>query len=174
MKETQKIEETGTLCSVSWNSRVCWKCLTAQYLFSYLLRPGVMSVGSFRPRPTSCGGILTGVHLHYLPVYILVKMYRTWATHLPGLKEQVMPIEPACQTFRMVVKYFRGKAKTSTVQRRQYPMTATYAFTDYRSQGQTIPYVIVDIASPPTGGLNLFNLYVMLSCSSGRESICLL
>jgi ATP-dependent exoDNAse (exonuclease V) alpha subunit len=53
-------------------------------------------------------------------------------------------------------------------------MTAAYAFTDYRSQGQTIPYVIVDIATPPTGGLDLFNLYVALSRSSGRSSIRLL
>ena len=53
-------------------------------------------------------------------------------------------------------------------------MTPAYAFTDYRAQGQTIPYVIVDIATPPTGGLNLFNLYVALSCSSGRSSIGLL
>ena len=53
-------------------------------------------------------------------------------------------------------------------------MTAAYAFTDYRSQGQTIPYVIVDIGSPPTGTLSLFNLYVALSRSSGRDSIRLL
>ncbi|KIM70349.1 hypothetical protein SCLCIDRAFT_36977, partial [Scleroderma citrinum Foug A] len=46
-----------------------------------------------------------------------------------------------------------------------------YAFTDYRSQGQTIPYVIVDIANPPTGGLSLFNLYVALSRSSGMSTI---
>ncbi|KAJ7130996.1 hypothetical protein C8R44DRAFT_698999 [Mycena epipterygia] len=44
----------------------------------------------------------------------------------------------------------------------------------YRSQGQTIPYVLVDIATPPTGGLSLFNLYVALSRSSGRETIRLL
>ncbi|KAI6031186.1 hypothetical protein BKA83DRAFT_4044971, partial [Pisolithus microcarpus] len=36
------------------------------------------------------------------------------------------------------------------------------AFTDYRSQGQTLQSVIVDIATPPSGGLNLFNLYVAL------------
>ncbi|KIJ11326.1 hypothetical protein PAXINDRAFT_84687 [Paxillus involutus ATCC 200175] len=42
-------------------------------------------------------------------------------------------------------------------------MTATYAFTDYHSQGQTIPHVLVDITSPPSGVLNLFNLYVALS-----------
>ncbi len=53
-------------------------------------------------------------------------------------------------------------------------MTACYAFTDYRSQGQTIPFVIVDIASPPTGTLTLFNLYVALSRSSGRDTIRLL
>ena len=41
-------------------------------------------------------------------------------------------------------------------------MTAAYTFTDYWSQGQMIPYVIVDIGSPPTGTLSLFNLYVAL------------
>ena len=61
-----------------------------------------------------------------------------------------------------------------TVQRRQLPLTAAYAFTDYRSQGQTILYVLVDIASPPSGSLSLFNLYVALSRSSGRETIRLL
>ncbi|KAJ7766932.1 hypothetical protein B0H14DRAFT_2969347 [Mycena olivaceomarginata] len=53
-------------------------------------------------------------------------------------------------------------------------MTGAYAFTDYRSQGQMIPYVLVDIASPPSGTSSLFNLYVALSRSSGRESIRLL
>ena len=60
------------------------------------------------------------------------------------------------------------------VWRKQYPITAAYAFTDYCSQGQTLPYVIVDIAKPPTGGLTLFNLYVALSWSSGRHTIRLL
>ncbi|KAJ7902837.1 hypothetical protein B0H14DRAFT_2329129, partial [Mycena olivaceomarginata] len=40
--------------------------------------------------------------------------------------------------------------------------------------GQTIPYVLIDIASPPSGTLSLFNLYVALSRNSGRESIRLL
>ena len=47
-------------------------------------------------------------------------------------------------------------------------------FTDYCSQGQNLPYVIVDIAKPPLGGLDLFNLYVALSRSSGHETIWLL
>ncbi|KAI6009235.1 hypothetical protein EDC04DRAFT_2581691 [Pisolithus marmoratus] len=53
-------------------------------------------------------------------------------------------------------------------------MTTAYAFTDYCTQGQTIPYVIVNIAKPPMGALNLFNLYVALSRSSGHDTIRLL
>ena len=48
------------------------------------------------------------------------------------------------------------------------------AFTDYRSQGQTIQNAIIDIASPPTGTLTPFNIYVALSRSWGREGIHLL
>ncbi|KAI5994164.1 hypothetical protein EDD15DRAFT_2107169, partial [Pisolithus albus] len=48
-------------------------------------------------------------------------------------------------------------------------MTAAYAFTDYRSQGQTLPSVLIDIATPPSGGLNLFNLYVALSRNDRLE-----
>ncbi|KAL4076394.1 hypothetical protein J3A83DRAFT_4050966, partial [Scleroderma citrinum] len=41
-------------------------------------------------------------------------------------------------------------------------LPATYAFTDSWSQGQTLQHIITNIASPPTGGLSLFNLYVTL------------
>ncbi|KIM52047.1 hypothetical protein SCLCIDRAFT_142057 [Scleroderma citrinum Foug A] len=50
-------------------------------------------------------------------------------------------------------------------------MTAAYAFTDYRSQGQMIPYVFVDIATPPTRGLNLFNLYKLFQTTHRPELI---
>ncbi|KAF8208194.1 hypothetical protein K438DRAFT_1713021 [Mycena galopus ATCC 62051] len=49
-------------------------------------------------------------------------------------------------------------------------MTGAYTFTDYRSQGRTLPYVFLYIATLPsgcqpnhTGGLSLFNLYVAFS-----------
>ncbi|KIK29693.1 hypothetical protein PISMIDRAFT_88311, partial [Pisolithus microcarpus 441] len=38
------------------------------------------------------------------------------------------------------------------------------------AQGQTIPFVIIDIATPPSGGLSLFNLYVALSRSRVFQS----
>ncbi|KAF8076845.1 hypothetical protein FPV67DRAFT_1472856 [Lyophyllum atratum] len=114
------------------------------------------------------------VDLSYLPLYILVKLHRTRATTLEGLEECVIPVEPATISHRMKMQTHEGKTTQKTVRRRQFPLTAAYAFTDYRSQGQTLPYVLIDIASPPTGTLTLFNLYVALSRSSGRETIRLL
>ncbi|KAJ8586619.1 hypothetical protein M405DRAFT_743303, partial [Rhizopogon salebrosus TDB-379] len=43
-----------------------------------------------------------------------------------------------------------------------------YSFTDYRSQCQTISHTIIDIGTPPTGGLTPFNVYVALSRSHER------
>ena len=114
------------------------------------------------------------VHLKYMPTYTLVKLSRTRVTTLEGLDTSVIPIEPTMTTYRIKIQQRDGKLVQKNVRRCQYPMTAAYAFTDYRSQGQTIPYVIADIGSPPTGTLSLFNLYVALSRSSGRDSIRLL
>ena len=50
----------------------------------------------------------------------------------------------------------------------------TYAFTDYKSQGQTMEYVIVDISKPPTGLLSPFSMYVALSRSRGQKTIQIL
>src|SRR6266542_5574569 len=47
-------------------------------------------------------------------------------------------------------------------------------FTDYKSQGQTIEYIIIDIRRPPTGSLSPFSVYVALLRSRGRETIRLL
>ena len=107
--------------------------------------------------------------LKHLPCCVLVKLNRTRAARLDGLDDSVVPIFPAKSSMQITL----GR-KMKTVTRLQYPITAAYCFTDYRSQGQTIPRVIVDIASPPSGKLSLFNLYVALSRSSGRETIRLL
>ncbi|KAJ3008597.1 hypothetical protein NUW54_g3090 [Trametes sanguinea] len=116
------------------------------------------------------------VRLQYPPVYILVRLHRTRATRLEGLEERVIPVEPVRATMQIQVKP-RGSSKSvrRSVQRRQFPITGAYAFTDYQSQGQTIPYVIVDLQTPPGGRrLTLFNLYVALSRSHGRDTIRIL
>ncbi|KAF8893443.1 hypothetical protein BD779DRAFT_1620513, partial [Infundibulicybe gibba] len=53
--------------------------------------------------------------------------------------------------------------KRHQIHRRQLAITPAYAFTDYKSQGQTIKHVIVDLADPPSGKLSPFSAYVALS-----------
>ena len=47
-----------------------------------------------------------------------------------------------------IPKYFKGKTKIK-VNRTQFPLTPAYAFTSHRSQGQTLPYVVLDLNFPP-------------------------
>ena len=61
-----------------------------------------------------------------------------------------------------------------TVNRTQLPLTLAYAFTDYRSQGQTLQPVMIDIGPPPHGHLTPFNIYVALSRGTSRDNIRLL
>ncbi|KAF9040360.1 hypothetical protein BDZ89DRAFT_1060455 [Hymenopellis radicata] len=116
----------------------------------------------------------TIIHLKYLPLYILVKMERTRTSQLEGLDQGVIPIQPRQRSMRISIQQRKGAPASRTVKRRQYPLTLAYAFTDYRSQGQTIVPVFIDIATPPGGALNLFNIYVALSRSSGRDAVRLL
>ncbi|KAH9029655.1 hypothetical protein EDB85DRAFT_1828379, partial [Lactarius pseudohatsudake] len=53
-------------------------------------------------------------------------------------------------------------------------LTPVYAFTDIKSQGQTLECVIIDFAKPPSGSLTGFNTYVTLSRSQGNNTIRLL
>lgn len=126
------------------------------------------------PTPSNTGT----VKLTKPPAYVLVKLDRTRATTLPGLPDGVIPIEPFTKSFEIETEGADAEGRAvklkKTVKRKQYPITPAYAFTDYRSQGQTIPCVIVDIATPPGGELTLFNIYVALSRSRGRQSIRIL
>ncbi|KAJ3995759.1 hypothetical protein F5050DRAFT_1572918 [Lentinula boryana] len=67
------------------------------------------------------------------------------------------------------VQQKKGPLVSRTIKHKQFPLTLAYVFTDYRAQGQTIALVIIDIASPPTGSLNLFNIYVALSHRHSAE-----
>ena len=115
--------------------------------------------------------------LHHTPSCMFIKMDRTRAECLHRLQDDVIPIVPALKSFKItyteqVSDTVTGASvlqkKSKTVQRRQFPVTGAYAFTDYRSQGQTIDSVIVDLAKPPSGGeLSMFNMYIALSRSRG-------
>lgn len=111
------------------------------------------------------------VTLQYPPAYILVRMHRTKAPRLEGLEEGVIPLEPMERKFEISLPGGQGRR---WVHRRQLPLTAAYAFTDYRGQGQTLETVVVDIGPVPTGKLTPFNAYVALSRAAGADRIRLL
>ena len=60
------------------------------------------------------------------------------------------------------------------LERRQVAIVPGYTFTDYKAQGQMLECVIIDTSKPPTGKLSPFGLYVALSRSRGRKTICIL
>ena len=120
-----------------------------------------------REPPVGTGPV---IELHYSPLYMLLAFQRTRIRPLPGLPPSVIPIEPISKSFMAWVTEDDGQRRRSC-SRRQFPITAAYAFTDYRAQGQTMSPVIVDLTSPPGRRLSLFNDYVSLSRSSGRENI---
>jgi hypothetical protein len=104
------------------------------------------------------------------PACVLVRLEKTRTAKLTGLAKGVVPILPRRASFQLPLP---GGSKL-TIRREQIPLIPAYAFTDYRAQGQTLPYVIVDIARPPGGGLTQFNAYVALSRSRSRSRIMLL
>ena len=86
--------------------------------------------------------------LEYPPVYILVRMIRTTkANMLDGLEAGVLPLTPLTKTFSVVTT----SGNEITLTRQQLPITPAYAFTDYRSQAQTIDHCIDHLATPPLG-----------------------
>ncbi|KAJ3568696.1 hypothetical protein NP233_g5549 [Leucocoprinus birnbaumii] len=89
-----------------------------------------------------------------------------------GLEDGLIPIIPGEVRFSIE----EDEGKKIRVRRRQLALTQAYAFTDYKSQGQTIPCVIVDLQQPPDRGSKLtpFSVYVALSRSRGRDTIRIL
>jgi hypothetical protein len=116
----------------------------------------------------------TRITLNHMPAYLLVKMDHTRLGPLNGLTERVVPIEPVTHKMQIKIKTDNGQVVKRTVERSQFAITPCYAFTDYRSQGQTVQRAIVDIAPPASGSISLFNLYVMLSRVPSRDCIRIL
>ena len=109
------------------------------------------------------------IHLQYPPPVIYFKPDMETNTAFEGIASGIIPISPSAVPFSVEVE--GGKVK---VERRQLAIVPGYAFTDYKAQGQTMEYVIVDISKPPTGALSPFSVYVALSRSRGRKTIRIL
>ena len=108
------------------------------------------------------------VYLQHPPAAVLFFPHTGSKVQIPGLPKGVIPIFPSHNTFTL-----EGRRRI-TVHRQQLPITAAYAFTDYKAQGQTMECIIVDLAKPPSGAFTGFAVYVALSRSRGRPTIRLL
>jgi hypothetical protein len=117
---------------------------------------------TFEPLPS------TTWRLSYPPAIILFSPLHGSPIHIPGLPLGTIPIFLSTKTFKL------GTKPGVTVKRSQFPVTPTYAFTDYKAQGQTMESVIVDLGKPPTGSISGFNGYIALSRGHGRKTIRLL
>ena len=109
------------------------------------------------------------VHLRFPPAVIYFKPDRQTNITFEGITPGVIPLLPSQIRFNVEVD-----GKRTRIERRQIAIIAGYAFTDYKGQGQTIDYLLVDIAKPATGKLSPFSVYVALSRSKGRNNIRIL
>ncbi|KAJ7080494.1 hypothetical protein C8R43DRAFT_965727 [Mycena crocata] len=108
--------------------------------------------------------------LKYPPALILFKPNKTTVESFEGLPQGILPVIPSSASFRIQ----DGLGRLHTIHRRQFAVTPGYAFTDYKSQGQTIDYLLVDLEDPPGGKLTPFSAYVALSRCKGRHKLRLL
>ncbi|KAG1864866.1 hypothetical protein F4604DRAFT_1013710 [Suillus subluteus] len=107
-------------------------------------------------------------YLLYPPAMIILELDFCELPQLPCLPPRHIPLSPAYCKFNIAT------TPSTRVTRRQLPLTAAYAFTDFKAQGQTIDHVLVDICRTTCFALSPFNAYVVLSRGHGRDSIRLL
>ena len=71
----------------------------------------------------------------------------------------IVPIFPESTTFTWTRNSRTELADVVTITRTQLPLLPAYAYTDYKAQGRSLDYAIVD----PASSLSLQGVYVMLS-----------
>lgn len=85
------------------------------------------------------------VKLNYPPALIIFRPFHMTVPSFQSLKPGHVPIFPTERTFHIP----GARGREAQVTQRQIVVMATYAFTDYKAQGQTIENMIVDLAKPP-------------------------
>lgn len=108
------------------------------------------------------------ITLMFPPTMLLLKPTVSVTSNFQGIPAGSIPIFPDQGSFKI------NTSTRATVHRRQFALTPAYAFTDFKSQGQTIERVIVDLGKTSSFALDPFHAYVALSRSRGRETIRLL
>ena len=102
------------------------------------------------------------------PTYMLVKLLREVDVNIsiPGLPPSVVAIEPA--------EFRHNERDGKYVKLVQFPFTLTYAITDYKCQGLTFEWVIVDLKKPTTGFSTVCSPYVQLSRAKALDQLSIM
>ena len=102
------------------------------------------------------------------PAYMLIKLNHDVGVQvtIPGLPPSVISIEPVLLT------YNAGHDKKMTYI--QFPATLAYAITDYKYQGQTFKWVIVDLKKLNRGSSLISSPDVQLSRAKTRACLSIL
>lgn len=87
-----------------------------------------------------------------------------------GLEDDIVPIVPITDSFEVKVSGAHGKIQRRSVSRLQVPLMPAYCYTDYKSQGRSLEYAIVDLKS--AGSLQ--GVYVMLSRVKSLKGVAVL
>ncbi|KIJ51633.1 hypothetical protein M422DRAFT_243934 [Sphaerobolus stellatus SS14] len=107
------------------------------------------------------------VELKYPLTLLYFKPDRPGDISFPGLPKGIIPISP----LEIGIEIIDQHGRKQTVNRRQLSIDGAYAFTDYKSQAQTLCPVLVVLAKPPHWTLSHFNAYVTVSRSTSQKTI---
>ncbi|KAJ7186904.1 hypothetical protein C8R46DRAFT_1206898 [Mycena filopes] len=88
---------------------------------------------------------------------------------MPGLEDDVVPLFPQSVRVEYKMRTGDGTVVTRAFMRKQIPIIPAYAYTDFKSQGRTLQYVIVDLATARSQGV-----YVMLSRVKSLNGLAIL
>ena len=107
-----------------------------------------------------------GIHLlplHYPPHFIILCLDFSELRPLPFLKEKEVPLFPITHKFQI------NSDPPAFVTRCQLAITPTYAFTNFKAQGQTLQNMIIDIGEIVNFKLTPFNAYCTLHCPTEQS-----
>jgi hypothetical protein len=82
------------------------------------------------------------------------------------LPTSVLPVKPA--------KFYHNSGPGKKAKVEQFPVTLAYAITDYKCQGKTFPYIIVDWKKPSRGCSCPTSAYVQLSRATALDRVSIM
>ncbi|CAF4379761.1 unnamed protein product, partial [Adineta steineri] len=107
--------------------------------------------------------------------YALVEILKSKLKNLDSLDPFIIPIPVIEKTFEInleklyadkgaIIKMFKDKKLKATisVKRKALPLIPAYSITTHKSQGQTLPKIVIDLNMPP-GMVEVASAYVPLS-----------